>query len=129
MPWSHSIALSRRWLLRLVAVFLLGSSVLLGWLWYGAMNYHPLSFYRSTNRYCSYAGFVDGVFLVHYDGGADQGLIRARHWRYFGVYCESGADGMGWQSFECGISGHIAVGLLGVGWSWLAWRHLLVPLY
>jgi len=69
---------------------------------------------------------VKGRFLVHYDGGPDQGLIKPRDWQLLGAFWKSPGGG-GWQQLEVGLHGWFAVVFLCVAWATAAWRFIGIP--
>lgn len=118
---------ARRWAAKFTAALLAAFTVLLAWLWICSALDKPYRLNRSTDRYCSYIGFVRGSFLFHYDGGADQGIVTPRDWRFMGTFWKSGGGPTAWQHLEVGFHGRFAIAFLCVAWTLAAWVFVGVP--
>lgn len=127
MPRRAGFRSIRWWAARVVFVVLVAFTAFLAWLWVYAALDKPYQFYHSTDRYCSYIGFVKGRFVIHYDGGPDQGTVAMRNWEFAGVFWKGGARPTGWQELDIGLDGWFAVVFLSVAWLLAAWNFIGVP--
>src|SRR4051812_38654125 len=112
MSWHAGLRSIRWWAARAIFALLAVFTALLAWLWVCAALGTPYRLYHSTDRYCSYIGFVHGRFVIHYDGGADRGIVPPRDWHFMGVFWKGGGVPGGWQELDIGLDGWFAVALL-----------------
>lgn len=115
----------RPWLERAVFAVLVLLTILLGYLAIGALTDRPKRLFRSTDRYCSYLGLVDGRFVAHYDGGPELGVFKPRNWNVAGVFYKTSGGWAGWQSMDAGVDGRTAGVLVGAGWAHALWVFVL----
>jgi hypothetical protein len=130
MPWRSELRSIRWWSVRVIFVLLVAFTAVLVWLRISEALGNPYRLYHSTDRFCSSIGFVEGRFVIHYDGGPDQGLITPRDWTFMGVSWKGGVGGggPGWQQRDIRLDGWFAVVLLGGAWLSAAWSFIVVPM-
>lgn len=134
MRWRSDLGSIRPWGARAIVVLLVAFTAVLVWLRISEVLGEPHRLYHSTDRYCSYIGFVEGRFVIHYDGGADRGLVTPRDWKFMGVSWKAGSTPLwsasssnGWQVLDIGLNGWFAVGILAGAWSLTAWSFIVRP--
>lgn len=128
MSWHTGFRSIRWWAARAIFTLLLVFTSLLAWLWVCAALDKPYLSYHSTDRYCSYIGFVQGRFVIHYDGGPDRGIVTPRNWQFAGAFWKGGGGMAGWQRLDIGLDGWFAVALLCVAWPLAAWYFVGIPI-
>jgi ribosomal protein L37E len=128
MPWHAGLRSIRWWGARVIFALLVVFTALLAWLWVSAALSKPYRFYHSTSRYCSYIGFVNGRFVIHYDGGDDQGIVTQRDWKFMGVFWKGDGGPAVWQHLDIGLDGRFAVAFLCIAWPWAAWSFIAIPM-
>ena len=128
MSWHAGLRSIRWWAARVVFALLVVFSALLAWLWASAALDKPYRLYHSTSRYCSYIGFVQRRFVIHYDGGPDRGIVTQRDWHFAGMFWKGGGVRGGWQELDIGMDGWFAVALLCVAWPLAAWSFIGMPM-
>lgn len=126
MSWHAGLRSIRWWAARATFALLVAFTAFLIWLWACAAVDKPNRFYHSTDRYCSYVGFVGGRFVIHYDGGADRGLVTPRNWEFLGMFWQGGSRA-GWQELDIGMDGRFAVVFLCIAWPLAAWYFIGIP--
>ena len=107
---------------------LVAFTALLAWLWVWAALDRPYRFYHSTDRYCSYIGFVKQRFVFHYDGGPDRGTVAPRDWQLLGMFWKAGGGRGGWQELDIGLHAWPAAALLCIAWPLAAWSYFGIPI-